>query len=675
MTNASFGPAAFISTRGHPQHTPAYIQPQVTMRARGTTRLDGALFHEAHGGKLTIVSQSDPSSRFIITGVPPALAKGVGGTFATIFVSQESRLEFAEGTFINNGLILVEGSTEIGQDVVFQGAGTIQIQADGSVSVLGSVSEEQQFVFSDGKGTLSLGNLPKFKAAIEVASCGDKIYLPNLQARSLSYDQAKHALVLIGDDGKQIGELRITLNSSGLYWISGPDIGKLRTADFTLRPDGKDGSTITFTPQGAVILRASLPMPAVGNTGTLIPMKTLLKQAFGMVPAGYASYSLSGPSTQGPNESYWEQRPKGTPTNSGWCYDGQPITGPMTISASDLDRVSFYVGNRIDGAPLFTVSVATDSAGKPEEYIQYSVWTVNPSVCAPETAYDTPDPNLPGSAARFGRPDPGDIVSSAYRYNAVYRGVVNHNNCNWISDNVTAGAGAVQPYDNASADPANNVSGGFWRIVYRGSDVQEPVEDWAKVTRPGDVVRMSRLGAVDGHTTTVVGTLNPDASIAVYDNALHEGEGKNLIGAHEATYWTGTDPAAITIYRLDPNHQYLIEGTSRSEFIQGSVFNNLICPGGGQDIITAGPGNNEIRDITAHLNGITVTDFHSRDTLNFTDLSDSDVTTAFVDDVLIVSRRGVVAARINLPGLASGAYFISSPNGNGGTLIRLAVTP
>jgi hypothetical protein len=676
MTNASFGPAAFISTRGHAQHAPDYIQPQVTMRARGTTRLDGALFHEAHGGKLTIASQSDdPSSRFIITGFPPAVAKGAGGTFATIFVSRQSRLEFAAGTFINNGLILVEGSTEIGQDAVFQGAGTIQIQADGSVSVLGSVSGEQKFVFNDGRGALRLGNLAKFKAAIEVASCGNKIHLPNLQARSLSYDQAKQVLVLIDGDGKQIGEIRTKVNSGGLYWITGPDIGELITADFTLSPDGKNGSTITFTPHGAVILRASLPMPAVGTTGTLIPMKTLLRQAFGTVPPGYAHYGLSGPSTQGPDESYWEQPPKGTPTNSGWCYDGLPITGPMTIPASDLDRVSFYVGNRIDAAPVFTVSVATDSAGKTTEYIQYSVWTVNPSVCAPETAYDTLDPNLPGSAARFGRPEPGDVVSSAYRYNAVYRGVVNHNNCNWISDNVTAGAGAVQPYDNASTDPANNVSGGFWRIVYRGSDVQEPIEDWTTVTRPGDVVRMSRLGAVDGHTTTVVGTLNPDASIAVYDNALHDAEGKNLIGAHEATYWTGTDPASITIYRLDPNHQYLIEGTSQSEFIQGSVFNNLICPGGGQDIITAGPGNNEIRDITAHLNGITVTDFHSRDTLNFTDLSNGDVTTAFAEDILTVSRDGVAAAKINLPRLASGAHFVSSPNGNGGTLIRLAGTP
>src|SRR5262249_31956619 len=129
MTNATFGPAAFISTRGSPQYAPDYLQPQVTLRAHGTTRLDGALVHEAHGGKLSIVSQSDDSSsRFIITGSPVAAT----GTFATIFVSQESRLEFAGGTFANNGLILVEGSAEIGRGVVFEGAGSIQIQAGGS---------------------------------------------------------------------------------------------------------------------------------------------------------------------------------------------------------------------------------------------------------------------------------------------------------------------------------------------------------------------------------------------------------------------------------------------------------------------------------------------------------------------------------------------------------------
>jgi len=317
--------------------------------------------------------------------------------------------------------------------------------------------------------------------------------------------------------------------------------------------------------------------------------------------------------------------------------------------------------------------VAFDGAGNPTEYLQYNIWTVDPSVDAPETAYHTPDPNVPGSGRRFGRPDPSDIVSSAYRYNTVYSGVLNYNNCNWISDNVTAGAGAVQPYDNASTDPADNVSGGFWRIVYRGSDSPEPVRDWFTLTQPGDVVRMGHLDAHGMHTTTVIGTINPDGSIMVYDNGDRKPAGPNMIGAHGATYWTSSDPATITIYRLDPKHQYLIEGTGQSEFIQGSVFNNLIRPGGGRDTIAAGAGDNEIQDITSHLDGITVTDFHARDTLNFTDLSDSKVTTAFADGVLIVSQNGVPVAKINLPGL-SDARFATAPNGQGGTIVYLAST-
>jgi hypothetical protein len=504
------------------------------MERRGSTRRCST----RPRGKLTIVSQSDGSSGdFIITGNPPTNDPEDKAPFATIFVGQESRLEFAAGTFTNDGLVLVDGNAEIGQGVILQGGGRIEMEAGGSVSVLGSVSAGQNFVFADGKGTLSLGNLPEFKGMVAVARAGDdEIRLPNLQAQSLSYHAERQILVLKDRDGGQIGELRITHpNGDG-------------TADFTLKPDRKQGSSITYTPQGAMTLQASLPVAAVGTTGALIPMKTLLARAFGAVPAGYASYALSAPFPSLPNESYWDQPPNGNPTNSGWYYDGEPITGTMTVSASDLDRVSLYVGNSIIRTAYFTVPVAFGSAGSPTEYIQYNIWTVDPAVDAPETAYRIPDPNVPGSASRFGRLDPGDIVSSAYRYNTVYTGVINHNNCNWISDNVTAGAGAVQPYDNYSPDPADNVSGGFWRIVYRGSDTPDPVRDWFTLTRPGDVVRMSRLDENGGHTTTVVGTINPDATITVYDNGDHNAEGQNIIGVHEPTYWTGSDPAAITIY-------------------------------------------------------------------------------------------------------------------------------
>jgi hypothetical protein len=181
---------------------------------------------------------------------------------------------------------------------------------------------------------------------------------------------------------------------------------------------------------------------------------------------------------------------------------------------------------------------------------------------------------------------------------------------------------------------------------------------------------MHRLNENGGHTTTVVGTINPDASITVYDNGDHY-QGAQTIGVHEATYWTGTNPAMITIYRLDAKHQYLIEGTSQSEFIQGTIFNNLIRPGGGQDTIAAGPRDNEIQGITAHLDGITVIGFHLADTLDFTDLSCGDARPAFADGVLTVSRGSTPVATIHLPGMPPGASFVTIPDGNGGTLVGL----
>src|SRR5262249_61046238 len=109
------------------------------------------------------------------------------------------------------------------------------------------------------------------------------------------------------------------------------------------------------------------------------------------------------------------------------------------------------------------------------------------------------------------------------------------------------------------------------------------------------------LDSNGGQTTTVVGTINPDGSITVYDNGDRKPGSQNMIGVHGATYWTGTGPTTITIYRLDPKHQYLIEGTGQSEFIQGSVFNNLIKPGGGRDTIAAGARGNQNHETTPPL--------------------------------------------------------------------------
>jgi hypothetical protein len=180
-------------------------------------------------------------------------------------------------------------------------------------------------------------------------------------------------------------------------------------------------------------------------------------------------------------------------------------------------------------------------------------------------------------------------------------------------------------------------------------------------------------GPESGHTTTVLGAVGADGQITVFDNdgfVTNQGGRHEVIDVHQAAYWLATDPADITIYRLDPNQQYLIEGTPLAEVIQGSVFNNLIQPGGGADTIIGGPGHNEIQDTTANLNTITVTDFNARDTLDFTDLDPTRAALSFSGGVL-TAGDGMHFAGLTLLGLTNPA-FVATPDGNGGTLVSLA---
>jgi hypothetical protein len=107
--------------------------------------------------------------------------------------------------------------------------------------------------------------------------------------------------------------------------------------------------------------------------------------------------------------------------------------------------------------------------------------------------------------------------------------------------------------------------------------------------------------------------------------------------------------------------------------IQGSVYNNLFSPGGGTDVIIAGPNNNEIQDTTSNLDGITVRNFHSGDILNFTNL-DPNGTTAQYDvasAMLSVSLSNHQLASVKLPELPANALFSVTSNPGGGSNITL----
>jgi hypothetical protein len=253
-------------------------------------------------------------------------------------------------------------------------------------------------------------------------------------------------------------------------------------------------------------------------------------------------------------------------------------------------------------------------------------------------------------------------------------------------DDVAAAAGATMPLPNTSFDPPQNAEGGFWRIVYEGTSSPNPPQDWSSLVSGGDIIRMEWFHPTSpadesGHSTTALGqvfTSGGNEFIKFYDNDDHPSNlPGSIIGIHDDNYWNRTDPASITIYRLDPNQQYLISGTSQSEVIQGSVYNNLIVPGGGADTITAGAGNNEIQDTTANLASITVTDFHQDDELDFTDLKSRGVTVERSGIELLVTSSGAQVADITLPAqLPPGEVFTVASDGASGSLIALsAATP
>ncbi|MEH3148571.1 MAG: calcium-binding protein [Methylobacterium frigidaeris] len=329
----------------------------------------------------------------------------------------------------------------------------------------------------------------------------------------------------------------------------------------------------------------SLPTSVVGTPGSTITLAEMLRQSFGTAsPRGFGEYQLSILNHDQPigmwgdNEtSYWGFGRDAL--DSYWLLDGQKLTETTTVSADDIGRVTMFIGNSMMNTTAFSVPVS--AADDPDQaYRTYNVWTTQPVV--------------KGAEFSTGQIDAADIVASAVRFDGTYTHIPNVNNCNWIADNVAAAAGAVMPYLNHSNTPSDNVSGGFWRIVYRGDEVENPVSNWSTLTRPGDVVRMVWDGAADHHTTTVTGTINADGYLPVYDNDDLSRNPQHYIREHPADYWERTIPEDVTIYRLDPNHQYLITGVAQGETLQGTVYDDLFQLAGGSDTVYGEGGNDSV---------------------------------------------------------------------------------
>jgi hypothetical protein len=639
VASVRFIDGSLTVTGGDPGSSPV----NATLSCQGSVSFGGSITVEALGGSLTIDAGD---GTFTLTD---SLKK----TF--VLVTQESSLFFQEGNIVTAGVIELEGAADIGESVTLGGGGILTLDSGGYLSIEGAVQSGQQIDFADGTGLISIGNPTASSGTLGFTPvAGARMDFPGIQAQSAGVDPLGEVLTLYAgpnQTGAILAQLNVqTIDEESLSPTHPPTVPLLTGRDFGLSNDGKGGTLATYLPQGTTYLRQSMPVPVVASTGSKVSLRTIFSQSFGTSTPGFHSITLlrpGDPKNTKTDHKYWGKEP----IAPAWFVNGERMTSE-TYTVRDTDDVELLVGNNISSPAEFNARVTLASSGSESEIVTYSVWTVDPSVA--KAVGSTP-----------GKPKPTDIVASAYSLNSTFPDVPNTNLCNWIADDVAAAAGTAMPLPDAQLDPTNNVQGGFWRIAYTGV-TPNPVKNWGMLVKQGDIVRMQHLTG-GGHSTSVL-QKNTNGTITVYDNGDH-----GFIGIHEATYWTGTNPAGTTIYRLDPNQQYLILGTSLGEVIQGSVYNNLIRPGGGSDVIIAGPNNNEIQDITSNLDGITVRNFHpdSGDIVNFTDLDPKGTTTQYdaTTGMLSVSNHGRQVATIKMLGLNANVHFLVRSNPGGGSNI------
>jgi hypothetical protein len=619
---------------------------QATLACSGSTTFGGSIMVTALGGSLTIDAG----------GGTFTLADALDKT--TILVSQASALGFtsgsANGSIVTAGVIEIGGYAYVAPGVAIGGSGLILLAGGGNLSIEGSADSGQLIVLADALTAVSIANPAQFLGTLGLAPVsGARIAFPSLAAQSLTVDPPGSNDVLklfSGPNGT--GDLVAKINVAPVVEESfRPDRKQQLTASDFLLNSAAGGAVVTYAP-GGLVLQQSIPVPIVAAPGSTVSLTSIFQQAFGVPSPPFLSVTLIDCSKQkgsATDQLFWQLPP---------AYP-QWISTTAQVPPEQWGEVSLVVGNNISAFPQFQAQVASASSGPQANYVLYTVWTVPPAVST----------GVPGA------PTPQNVVDAANAFSKSYSNAPNTNLCNWIADNVAAAAGAPMPLPDAQLDPADNVAGGFWRIAYTGQ-VPEPVQNWSSLVQLGDIVRMrwikTNLPGAGGHSTTVVAGVE-NGEITVYDNVyLPKPSSGNHIGEHPAAYWNGADPASITIYRLDPLHQYLIEGGNGGGVIQGSCYNNLIRPGVGATVITAGRGNNEIQGPIANLNNITVADFHAGDVFDFTNLDPASAKAIYARPSLEIYAGGQQVASISLPGLASGSQFSVKSDGSGGTLVALA---
>ena len=635
----------------------------------GTTTFKGRIEIQAQNGGLTIDLSAGPGAP---AGVLHLADETVGGSGkdSLLTLAQQSTLLVRGGTLENDGFIQIEGVARFAADSTLSGAGVIEVENGGRLRIAGAVGEDQVLVLPDGDSRVVLADPGSFAGALQLTTTsGARLDLRGIDVAAVQVLPPElgppggpvqpSTLLLLDAGGATLMSIPVTLvNPADLLPLAQAQQA-LSAAEFRLVDLGDRGTRLVYAPNGADMLQASLPVPIIAEPGTLVGLSDILQQAFGTATPDFPQLTLLPTVAPSGDTGYWGQPATGgAPAHPEWLVNGKAITQVTVPQPGDL--VQLKVGNNVNDPPQILVQLSQDSLGPDAVFMTYDIWTVAPKAATPLS---------------LGGPTAADVVAAAQTHASVYAGAVNTELCNWIADNVAAAAGAPMPLPNASLSPDLNVEGGFWRIAYRG-DGATPVAQWWSEVRPGDIVRM-QWTTQTGHTTTVVEGYDPTTgTITVYDNIgppAPSGPGPqgNTTAIHTASYWKSTTPEGITVYRLAEEPQYLINGTKHAEFIQGTIFDDLIRPGAGRDTIALGPGADEIEGTLRDLRGDVLRGFDAGDLIHVTDLAFAGASVRLRGEKLQVFSNGDRVATIELDGIAAGTGFSLVSDGATGTLIAI----
>ncbi|WP_411869546.1 hypothetical protein [Vulcanococcus limneticus] len=628
-----------------------------------TTFTQGRIYVTPQRGELTIDVQDAPDGTAGLLHLADDPLAGSGAD-SLITVAQQSTLTLRGGTLQNDGFIQIEGLGRFEADTAILGDGVIEVENGGSLLISGAVGADQALALPDGLSTVVIRSPSSFHGRLQFGgAAGTRIDLPGIKATSLSISNVSkggnrgQSLNLLDSRGKVLASFSVELINPNNLAVQKQQ--KLSSKDFVLEDLGDQGTRVLFEPQGPTMLTTSLPVPVMASAGTLVDLSDILLAAFGTKLPAFHGLTLLPTTSTDQASGYWGQQVNGERmAKPAWLVNGAPISRETTVKTGD--RVQLLVGNNVSQPPQMMAQLTPAAKGEKAVFQTYNIWTVSPMIAEPD---------------RIGNPVPQDMVDAADAFSSVYPGVVNTELCNWIADNVAAAAWATMPFPNASLSPEQNMEGGFWRFAYRSSDTESPVADWSTLVQGGDIVRM-QWTTQTGHTTTVLGAAGEHGELKVYDNIGPPAPKGNIpqgktTAIHDAAYWRSTTPDGITIYRLDPNQKYLITGTEKAEFLQGSIFDDLIRPLGGGDTLGLGPGSDMIEGRLRDLNSTTLRGFGGDDVVALTDLDPAAASVLLRGDRLRVFSEGQRVATIEFPGIAPSSTFTLTPDGSGGTLVAL----